>query len=102
MLALSLLCAVAVQAQVIYDKARDRAIPLEITYPVEQENCTIERKCKVAFLSAGYGISLTKYSFLVTQLNALGYMVVAILHELPQDGRVSAVLVLYQLYRSQK
>jgi hypothetical protein len=94
-LALSLLWAVAVQAQVIYDKARDRAIPLEIAYPIEQESCTVTRKCKVAFLSAGYGVSPTKYSFLVTQLNALGYMVVTIAHELPHDPPLSVTGNLY-------
>ncbi|MFP3632508.1 hypothetical protein SB776_38540, partial [Burkholderia sp. SIMBA_045] len=66
----------------VYDESRDRNIPKQISYPTSEEQCSEAQKCSVAFLSAGYGVSHTKYSFLSKQLNQLGYMVVAIGHEL--------------------
>ncbi|MEP7703315.1 alpha/beta hydrolase [Paraglaciecola sp. 25GB23A] len=78
-----------VNAEQILDKSRDRLIPFEVSYPLDKVSCTPEIKCPVAFLSAGYGVSHTKYSFLVNQLIKLGYMVVAIGHELPSDPHIS-------------
>lgn len=69
----------------IYDESRDRHIPIEVSHPIEKAHCNETRKCPVALLSAGYGVSHTKYTFLSKQLNQLGYMVVAIGHELEND-----------------
>ena len=83
-------------AEVIYDQSRDRQIPVEINYPVIQADCTPATRCPVAFLSAGYGVPHTAYPFLVKQLNELGYLVVAVGHELPGDPPLSVQGDLYQ------
>lgn len=78
-----------VQPASIYDKARDRAIPVEITYPQSHTKCSEKAPCPVAFLGAGYGMSHTDYTFLAKVLNKHGYLVVAIGHELPGDPPLS-------------
>lgn len=88
-LAVSIFVVGAVSAEEIQDKSRNRSIPVEISYPSDISNCTVENKCPVAFLSAGYGVAHTKYTFLTEQLSELGYMVVAIRHELPEDPSLS-------------
>ncbi|NWO06704.1 MAG: alpha/beta hydrolase [Alteromonadaceae bacterium] len=80
----------------VYDESRDRNIPIQISYPTSEEQCSEVQKCSVAFLSAGYGVSHTKYSFLSKQLNQLGYMVVAIGHELESDPPLSVSGDLYE------
>lgn len=80
----------------IYDESRDRNIPIQISYPTSEEQCSEAQKCSVAFFSAGYGVSHTKYSFLSKQLNHLGYMVVAIGHELESDPPLSVSGDLYE------
>ncbi|PWK53179.1 alpha/beta hydrolase [Pleionea mediterranea] len=79
----------SVNAETIYDKSRDRAIPIEISFPGDIEKCTTKTKCPVAFLSAGYGISHLKYTFISNQFNQLGYLVIAVGHELPNDPALS-------------
>ncbi len=86
----------SVNAANIYDEARDRTIPVEVTFPDNIEPCSIKLKCPVAFLSAGYGVSHTKYTFLSKQLNQLGYLVIAIGHELPSDPALSVSGNLYE------
>ena len=76
-------------ADIIYDQSRDRNVPIDITVPQTETRCKKETKCPVAFLSAGYGVSHLKYSFLANQLSDLGYLVVAIGHELPNDPPLS-------------
>ena len=88
-------CVNIVHAENIYDESRDRSIPVEITFPMELENCSLDLKCPVAFLSAGYGVSHVKYTFLSKQLNQLGYLVAAIGHELPSDPSLSLTGNLY-------
>ncbi|MCG7534357.1 alpha/beta hydrolase [Pseudoalteromonas sp. OOF1S-7] len=78
-----------VQPASVYDKARDRAIPVEITYPESHTQCSEKAPCPVAFLGAGYGMSHTDYTFLAKVLNKHGYLVVAIGHELPGDPPLS-------------
>jgi len=80
----------------VYDESRDRHIPIEISHPLEKEQCNETQKCPVALLSAGYGVSHTKYTFLSEQLNQLGYMVVAIGHELENDPPLSVSGNLYE------
>lgn len=88
-LAITLFWVVGVYPEEILDKSRDRLIPFEVSYPLDKASCTPAVKCPVAFLSAGYGVPHTEYSFLVAQLVKLGYMVVAIGHELPSDPPIS-------------
>lgn len=76
-------------AEIIYDESRDRNIPIEVTVPQTAKNCKNESECPVALLSAGYGVHHLKYTFLAKQLNDLGYLVVAIGHELPNDPPLS-------------
>ncbi|WP_404396625.1 alpha/beta hydrolase [Idiomarina loihiensis] len=80
----------------IYDESRDRHIPIEVSHPIEKEHCNETQKCPVALLSAGYGVSHTKYTFLSKQLNQLGYMVIAIGHELENDPPLSVSGNLYE------
>jgi len=82
-------------ADLIYDESRNRNIPVSVSFPTSTEKCTSKNKCSVAFLSAGYGISHTKYAFLSNQLNELGYLVIAIRHELPTDPPLSVTGNLY-------
>ena len=86
----------SVNADTIYDEARDRTIPIEITFPKNIESCSTKLKCPVAFLSAGYGVSHSKYTFLSKQFNQLGYLVIAISHELPSDLALSVSGDLYE------
>lgn len=76
-------------AETIYDESRARAIPVKITFPQTANRCNKTSKCPVALFSAGYGVSHLKYTFLASQLNDLGYLVVAIGHELPNDPPLS-------------
>ncbi len=85
-----------VNAEKVYDEMRERSIPVDITFPVERDRCSLKLKCPVAFLSAGYGISHSKYTFLSKQLNQLGYLVIAIGHELPSDPALSVSGDLYE------
>lgn len=80
----------------VYDESRDRHIPIEISHPTSKKQCSEAQKCPVALLSAGYGVSHTKYTFLSKQLNQLGYMVVAIGHELVSDPPLSVSGDLYE------
>jgi predicted esterase len=85
-----------VNAENIYDESRNRSIPVDITFPVGTEQCSAKFKCPVVFLSAGYGVSHLKYTFLSKQFNQLGYLVVAIGHELPSDPPLSVSGDLYE------
>jgi len=80
----------------IIDNNRDRSIPIEIKLPSSDFDCSIDSKCSVVFLSAGYGVLHTKYEFLATTFSELGYMVVAIGHELPSDPPLSVSGDLFQ------
>jgi len=48
---------------VLTDKSRSRAIPINITLPSNNAKCTEQVKCPVAFINAGYGISHNEYTF---------------------------------------
>lgn len=76
-------------AETIYDESRDRKIPIAITLPQIAKSCNEKYKCPVVLLSAGYGVSHLKYKFLVNQFTNLGYLVVAIRHELANDPPLS-------------
>lgn len=83
-------------AQTVYDETRNRAIPITVSYPGNPKLCSTEQQCPVAFLSAGYGVSHTEYSFLSEKLSLLGYLVIAIGHELPNDPPLSVSGNLYE------
>lgn len=84
------------QANVIYDEQRERQIPIAISQPKNTQLCSAQLKCPVAFVSAGYGVAHTKYSFVSKMLVERGYLVVAIRHELPSDPPLSVTGDLYQ------
>ncbi|WP_139015421.1 alpha/beta hydrolase [Pseudoalteromonas sp. TB64] len=70
---------------VIIDKSRSRAIPINITLPSNNAKCTAQEKCPVAFINAGYGISHNEYTFASNVFNQRGYLTVAVAHELKTD-----------------
>jgi len=83
-------------AEHVLDESRARNIPIDISYPIDSSGCSWNSKCLVAFVSAGYGVPHDKYGFLVDTLNKLGFLTVAIAHELPQDPELSREGDLYQ------
>ena len=70
---------------VLTDKSRSRAIPINITLPSNNAKCTEQVKCPVAFINAGYGISHNEYTFASNAFNQRGYLTVAVAHELKSD-----------------
>lgn len=92
----ALFSALSFAGERVYDESRDRYIPIEVSHPNLKEHCNETQQCSVALLSAGYGVSHTKYTFLSKQLNQLGYMVVAIGHELENDPPLSVSGNLYE------
>lgn len=93
---LSFFIATSAVGHSIFDESRDRHIPVEVSYPDNKENCLTSSKCPVAFISAGYGISHTKYTFITKILNELGFLSVSIGHELPNDPPLSVSGNLYE------
>lgn len=73
------------EASVVWDAARARTIPITRYVPAAPFSCTPKRPCPVAFISAGYGLRHTDYSFIAQALTRSGYGVVAIEHDLPGD-----------------
>lgn len=69
----------------LFDAARQRPIPVELYLPARTPRCTSAHPCPVAIISAGYGISNKSYAFISSALNELGYLAVAVQHELPSD-----------------
>ncbi|MBY5943683.1 alpha/beta hydrolase [Photobacterium rosenbergii] len=83
-------------SMVIWDSARERSIPIEIEHAVGESICSLQKPCNVAFVSAGNKVPFTQYQFLTKKLNRLGYMTVAVDHELPNDPPLSKNGDLYQ------
>jgi pimeloyl-ACP methyl ester carboxylesterase len=81
---------------VIFDKSRDRYIPIEISHPTQSDECKTQSPCSVAFISAGYGVSHLNYQFIGNLFKKRDYMVVAIGHELPNDPPLSVSGNLYE------
>jgi pimeloyl-ACP methyl ester carboxylesterase len=73
----------------LWDASRDRQIPIELYFPAQQQNCARKSPCPVAFLSQGYGLRHTDYSFIANALSGSGYLVVAIQHDLPSDPAIA-------------
>ncbi|MFP2768145.1 alpha/beta hydrolase [Oceanisphaera sp. KMM 10153] len=84
------------QTLIIHDAERERNIPISVSLPTEARACTLARKCKVAFLSAGNRVPYEQYRFISERLNSLGYLTIAVDHELPQDPPLSRAGDLYQ------
>lgn len=73
----------------LWDASRERQIPIALYFPDRPRDCTLRRLCPVAFVSPGYGLSHTDYSFVADTLSKSGYLVVAIQHDLPTDPALS-------------
>lgn len=82
--------------QTLFDQSRNRSIPIKIDLPNDPANCSLEEPCSVALVSAGYGVVHTDYQFLTRPLTDIGFMVVAIGHELPSDPPLSVSGNLYE------
>ena len=80
----------------IYDQERERSIPFSLNLPNKKSNCTAKNQCPVAIINAGYGISHDKYQFISEQFNQLGYLTIAVGHELPTDPPLSVSGNLYE------
>jgi pimeloyl-ACP methyl ester carboxylesterase len=73
----------------LVDGARGRTIPVAIYLPSAKTRCAPARRCPVAVLSGGYGVSHFDYAFLARALTTLGYLVVSIQHDLPTDAALA-------------
>lgn len=69
----------------LVDPERARLVPAEVDFPSDPGRCTASHQCPVALLSHGYGMLAREYSFVTGYLNAHGYLVVGITHQLKQD-----------------
>lgn len=69
----------------LFDATRQRSILVELYLPARSAPCTSSHPCPAAIISAGYGISNKNYAFISSALSELGYLAVAIQHELPSD-----------------
>lgn len=90
--AASLLAASSVQAAPttlqLVDAARARPVPVELYFPARESACTVARPCPVVLLNHGYGIGSREYGFLAEALNAQGYLVASIGHEVAGDAKM--------------
>lgn len=73
----------------LWDASRERQIPIALYFPGRPSDCTHEQPCPVAFVSSGYGLLHTDYSFIADTLSRSGYLVIAIQHDLPTDPALS-------------
>ncbi|MGL4473922.1 MAG: hypothetical protein ACRCT7_05615, partial [Shewanella sp.] len=81
---------VGLNQQQLVDSSRERLIPINITKPLHNSQqsasqCSALKPCPVVFISAGYGVSHLKYTFIRQLFNQQGYLVVEIAHELASD-----------------
>lgn len=80
----------------LFDSSRERTIPVEVYEPEAGSGCTAHDRCPVAIISAGYGVAHTRYRFIARAYLDLGYLVVAVRHELPGDPPLSVSGDLYE------
>ena len=78
-----------IESSELWDASRERQVPIALYFPAQPRNCTHARPCPVAFVSSGYGLLNTDYSFISNALAKSGYLVVAIQHDLPSDPALS-------------
>jgi len=69
----------------LFDASRQRPVPVDLYGPIGASRCTSTHPCPVAIISSGYGISSKGYTFISSALSELGYLAVAVQHELPSD-----------------
>lgn len=74
-----------------------REVPIQVNLPDSRENCTERTPCSVVMLSGGYGESHLGYQFLVRALQADGFLVICVVHDLPGDAPVATQGNLVQL-----
>ena len=67
-----------IESSELWDASRERQVPIALYFPAQPRNCTHARPCPVAFVSSGYGLLNTDYSFISNALAKSGYLVVAI------------------------
>jgi hypothetical protein len=72
-------------SRTLFDASRNRQIPIEIYFPKNRTKCSEENLCPVAFISPGFGVPHTSYSFIAVPLAASGYLVIAIQSVLPNE-----------------
>lgn len=77
----------------LHDAARDRDVPVVVYLPYELKPkgpCNPPKAaaapCPVALISPGYEGSADAYGFIAALLNARGYLVVGVQHDLPGDA----------------
>lgn len=73
----------------LLDHARQRPVPVALYLPGQHRRCTPAKPCPIVFLSPGYGLRHTDYSFIADALAKAGYLVIAIQHDLPSDPALS-------------
>ncbi|WP_428613633.1 alpha/beta hydrolase [Pseudoalteromonas sp.] len=79
--------AFANQTETLFDTERTRHIPLTIT--AADSECTVKKKCPVAFIGAGYGMAHTEYQFAQQAFHQHGYLTVEVAHELKGDPNLN-------------
>jgi dienelactone hydrolase len=81
------------QSVTLVDTARNRKIPIEI---YSNANPKINNH-QLVVLSTGYGSSNTEYSYIAKSLINLGYLVVCVQHEQPNDPPIPSGENIYKL-----
>lgn len=72
---------VQLEEYILFDKSRQRTIPITIYNPVNSETESIP----VVIINHGYTVKNTEYTFIAKPLTELGYVVVSIQHDLLSD-----------------
>ncbi len=67
----------------LFDHARGRAIPIQITSPPR-----MEKHCPLVIISHGYTIAHTEYGFIANNLASTGYVVISLQHDLAGDPKI--------------
>ena len=67
----------------LFDKARQRSIPIEIYQAAAKSNLP------VVIINHGYSVKNTEYSFIAEPLSKSGYFVVSIQHDLAGDPPIA-------------
>lgn len=82
----------------LFDKTRQRSIPVEIYTPAHQQSRDVQEPQNSPFvlINHGYGVKNTEYSFLANALVNEGFFVVSIQHDLDTDLPLPRVGDLFQ------
>lgn len=76
---------VKVETLDLFDKSRNRSVPVALYSSDFQSDKSKSKKKKLAIINHGYGMKNTDYSFLAETLLANDYFVASIQHELPTE-----------------